>query len=147
MTATIYLGKGDHFYHYCVLDDNNPSDIFDYCNYENEAFTYSLSLYAPPLNNNVNIYFKPLECSLASELGYEDNENFYAMCLDLDTDGKPTIYLNQNYANFAIYGSTSFENIKFSGINQLAVPIISSINLKQLPALYCIVENEPSASD
>ena len=46
------------------------------------------------ISDDVTIYVKPLECSLASTLGYSGDTDFNAICVNLATDGKPTFIVN-----------------------------------------------------
>jgi len=50
-------------------------------------------------------------------LGLEDNQSFREMCVEEGIDENPTIYLNQAYGYFEIFGAATFENLHFSGIN------------------------------
>ena len=58
-----------------------------------------------------------MECSLATTLGMSSNVAFNAMCVDLEDDGKPVVYINQPQAYFNLFGDTYIENLIFSGIN------------------------------
>jgi hypothetical protein len=96
-----------------------PDDIYNFCQgVDSNTYGYFYNLEIPyPYNDNMIMYFKPLECSLASTLGYSGDADFEAMCVDLETDGKPVIYVNQNYIHFNIFKYAKFENLIFSGIN------------------------------
>lgn len=68
---------------------------------------------------------------------------FQSLCVSAATT-KPVIYVNHATAYFNISGTVSFENIKFTGINALAVPSSSALQLLKWPVQFCYVTTEPN---
>lgn len=96
--------------------------------------------------DNKNITIQALECSMASQLGYEHNAAFWSMCANIST-AMPTIYVQNSYAFFNITGKMTVKNLKFSGANALAVPTNDIYEVSKYPIKLCDVSTEPAGND
>jgi hypothetical protein len=84
-------------------------------------------------------------CSLKTTLGLATNTAFLAACVaDSSTLVKPTIYVNDAAVYFNISGSLTIENVKFSGLNAMAIATDSSQDLRTFPAVFCSVTTQPN---
>ena len=50
-------------------------------------------------------------------------ESFDNLCVNLATDPKPVVFVNNAYTYFNVTGSLRVKNLRFSGINALAKAI------------------------
>lgn len=85
-------------------------------------------------------------CSLAATLGWSADVDFSNMCVTT-SGSKVTVYVNHAQAMFNISGTATFENIKFTGINAMANPTISTHDLSVFPTQLCSVSTEPLGYD
>lgn len=76
------------------------------------------------MNDNFEITILPLECRLKKDLLNKPNDPldvatkaFDRQCVNLDTDGKPLVIVNNPYTYFNVTGKLVIENIRFSGVN------------------------------
>ncbi|TNV74720.1 hypothetical protein FGO68_gene12535 [Halteria grandinella] len=148
--VNVYVGKGDHFMMLCnfkamemsdTLEWNGPcySGYYDSFLIDTEQAEYS------PLNDNLMVVVQAMECRLKDEIianqQYDefDTAAFELLCVTLsDTaDNRPVIYINDPAAQFNITGNWTFRNLKFSGINQLAVPQKKGQNLSGINKILC----------
>lgn len=65
------------------------------------------------------------------------------MCIT-DSTSKIIVHVNSATSYFNISGSLTFENIKFTGINALAVPTKATNDLSVFPVQLCEVPTEPN---
>jgi hypothetical protein len=105
------------------------------------------------LNDNFEITLLPLECRLKKDLLIKPNDPldvatraFDRQCVNLDKDGKPLVMVNNPYTYFNVTGTLVIENIRFSGVNQLAkkTSVGNDIDLSVFPISYCKMPFEPS---
>jgi hypothetical protein len=88
-----------------------------------------------------------MECQFASSLGYANNAAFKSLCVDLDKDPRPLIYVNSPYAYFNITGNFTFKNLRFSGINAFAKSPNPTYDLNTYPIKLCDIDKEPTGAD
>lgn len=141
LNVTIYLGSGDHFLFHCDGSEDYSgvsATLVAYCTEFGNSLQQRYSLF-----DNYTVTIKPLYCSLRNLLLMQNSTDFNYTCLATDTL-KPVIYVNHANTYFNISGAFTVENVKFSGLNAMAVPTDSSYDLTRYPAVFCKVTTEPN---
>ena len=128
VTMNIWLMKGEHHFVQCLdkLDEkySGDSEVTDFI-----ALCNAMNVYYPikkinSKHDNVKFYVRPLECKLdqtifkdRKEIGSDDL--FYENCVDFERgDAKPKIRVH-GQALFNITNFAQFENIEFTGEDNL----------------------------
>ncbi len=147
----MYLGKGDHHLFFCP--HNSLEDADDACNYVDDNSFPWFALFSYPTTDNIALNFQPLFCTskitwvgrTAAEITWFD-----ANCVPTATT--PTVHVSKGFpmtAYFNITNSASFSNIKFSGLQQLQQPGLSTNKFFWEPNIYCSVsaQAEPDGTN
>jgi hypothetical protein len=112
--ATIYLSKGTHYFYTCNSDYGDAQflkkpleQLYNYCD--------NLGLYMKyyNLNDNFDITIKPLECKdrdvlINDKENYDEVSAFNSLCVNLGSDPKPLIMVNNPYSYFNVTGKMTF---------------------------------------
>jgi hypothetical protein len=95
INATIYVGKGDHFFFYCDTYWANGNSLTEYCDSTNYKEFSLRFIKAKFYTDGIKLNIVALDCDLKTKLNMSSNANFTSMCVDsANGASKPTVYIN-----------------------------------------------------